>query len=342
MKKELTFEQLALISQGHAAFQLLWAGVNLRVFDFLSEKPGSSFEEIQAAIDLEEQPAKILVVGLTSLLLIQKDGDSFRNSEVVEKLMVRSSPENMVDVLGWQNHISYPGLFYFVDSLKANKNLGLQHFSGDEDNLYARISHSPELEKVFQDAMASLSRSANKILSTDVPFDEVKHLVDAGGGAAENAIALAKANPHLRITIFDSPTVCERAKENIVGAGFESRIDTHPGNFFERDFPEGIDAILFAHMMPIWTPERDTLLLRRAYDALPEGGRVIIFSMMADDDEAGPVSVTLGSPYFLSIATGQGRMYAWKDYEKFLSDAGFKQTLRMELPKQHGVLVGIK
>ncbi|MCG8611055.1 MAG: acetylserotonin O-methyltransferase [Pseudomonadales bacterium] len=342
MTKVLEYDDLALIAQGHAAFQLLWSGVNLNVFDYLSEHPGCDFESLRAGIGLELQPAKVLIIGLTSLGIIEKDGDSYRNAEVVEQTMVSGRPGNMREVLGWQHHICYPGLHYFLDSLKQNANVGLQHFQGDEDNLYARLAHTPELEKVFQDAMSSLSNTANELLAREVTFDDINHLVDAGGGVGTNAITLAKANPNLRVTVFDSPTVCERANANIADQGMSDRVDTYPGDFFVRDFPEGIDAIMFAHMMTIWTPEKDTELLKRAYDALPVGGKVIIYNMMAYDDDTGPKSAALGSPYFLAIATGQGRLYSWQDYEGFLKEAGFSQTVRKELPRDHGVLVGVK
>lgn len=342
MKKELTFDDLALIAGGHTAFQLLWSGVKLDLFNLLSKNNGLSSSEIAAELGLEAQPTRILIVGLTALRIIEQSDNKFFNAPLVEKLLVSDSPENMIDVLGWQYHIVYPGEMDFLDSLKANSNIGLRNFKGDEDNLYARLSHTPELEKIFHDAMRSLSSSANKLLAAHADLSDIKHLVDAGGGNAENAITLAKANPHLKITIFDAPTVCKRAEENIIDAGLTDRIDTHPGNFFETEFPSGIDCIFFGHMMTIWSPEKDTALLKRAYKALPTNGKVIIFNMMAHDDDTGPMTAALGSPYFLTIATGQGMMYSWSDYERFLSNAGFKQTLRQTLPRDHGVLIGVK
>ena len=342
MKDELSFEELVLIMGGHTAFQLLWAGVQLGVFEALSETPGMSKEDIGVKTNLESRPLRILLTGLTALRMIIKEGTSYRNSGVVEKMLVSKSPENWVEVLGWQNYIVYPGEMDFVESLKQNSNVGLRRFPGNENNLYARLSHDPFLEKTFQDSMSSLSTSANTYLADQVDLSGVKHLVDAGGGDGTNAIRLARANPHLKVTIFDAPTVCERAEKNIGQAGLVGRVDTHPGDFFVRDFPAGIDCILFAHMLTIWSPEKDTALLRRAYEALPSGGQVIIFNMMGWDDETGPMTTALGSPYFLSIATGEGMLYTWKELESFLSAAGFRQAKRLELPKDHGVLIGIK
>ena len=65
--------------------------------------------------------------------------------------------------------------------------------------------------------------------------------------------------------------------------------------------------------------------------------------MMADDDESGPISTALGSPYFLAIATGEGMLYSWKDYESWLAGSGFAQVVRVDdLPLEHGLLLATK
>jgi hypothetical protein len=63
-----------------------------------------------------------------------------------------------------------------------------------------------------------------------------------------------------------------------------------------------------------------------------------------DEDDRRPLSTALGSPYFLAIATGEGMLHPWKDYEAALRDVGFKQTVRLDkgLPIDHVILVGIK
>jgi len=342
MKDELTNDQLALIAGGHTAFQLLWAGIELGVFAFLSRHKGASSSEITVETGLQAQPARILLTGLTALKLVIKDNDRYTNSALVEQLLTPNSPENMAEVLGWQRHIVYPGEIDFVESLRQNRNIGLNRFPGNEATLYERLAHDPLLEKVFQEAMSSLSRSANAMLASLVDFSGIRHLVDAGGGDGTNAIALARAHPELRVTIFDSPTVCQLAGENIQQAGLADRIDTHPGNFFVDPFPAGADCILFSHILTIWSREHNIALLKRAHASLPEGGRVMIFNMMSSDSGDGPLVTALGSPYFLTIASGEGMLYSWQEYEEFLLSAGFRKSERQELPKEHGVLVGIR
>jgi L-tyrosine C(3)-methyltransferase len=78
--------------------------------------------------------------------------------------------------------------------------------------------------------------------------------------------------------------------------------------------------------------------------ALPRGGAVVIFNMMGADDDSGPLSAALGSPYFLAIATGEGMLHRRQDYESAMRGAGFEEIIRVDqgLPLDHGILLGIK
>jgi hypothetical protein len=83
-------------------------------------------------------------------------------------------------------------------------------------------------------------------------------------------------------------------------------------------------------------------LLRKAYDALAPGGSVIVFNMMQSDDETGPLTAAMGSPYFLTLATGQGMLYTWREYQTWMRDAGFAAVRTQKLPRDHGAIIGVK
>lgn len=54
-------------------------------------------------------------------------------------------------------------------------------------------------------------------------------------------------------------------------------------------FPKDADCLLFCHFFTIWGEEMDRDLLKKAYDSLPSGGKVIIFNMMQNNSETGPL-----------------------------------------------------
>jgi hypothetical protein len=50
----------------------------------------------------------------------------------------------------------------------------------------------------------------------------------------------------------------------------------------------------------------------------------------------------VGSPYFLTIATGGGMLYTWNEYASWLSEAGFSDVTQQALPRDHGFVIGVK
>jgi hypothetical protein len=341
--KELDFDKLMLIAQGHTAFQLLWAGIELGLYNFLSTAPESHFDNIAAELKLNPQPTRILLTGLTALGVITKKDKQYSNSAVTEQMLVGDKPGSLAPVLGWQRYISYEGLVDFVESLKKDENIGLRRFPGEGNTLYERLVNDPFREKIFQDSMSGLSEQANQHLRDVTELNSIRHLVDAGGGDGTNGIALCKNFPDMTVSIFDSESVCKIATQHIELEGMVGRVKTWPGNFLYDAFPSGIDAVLYSHILTIWSPETNLALLKRTYDALPDGGSVIVFNMMGNDDDTGPLSTALGSPYFQCIATGDGMLYSWSDYETWIKEAGFTSVKRYDgLPLSHGILVGKK
>lgn len=330
MNTEIDYDGLMLISEGHAAFQVLWAAVELGVFKALSEQPGMTREQIAARLELQEQPIRILMVGLASLGLVRKEGGKFFNAALTEQRLVGDKPGSLTPVLGWQHYIVYPGLIDFVEAMKTGTNIGLRHFPGEGDRLYQRLVSQPKIEKVFQDAMSALSHQANTQLVESLDLHKVTHLMDVGGGDATNAIRFAHKFPHLKVTVFDSPSVCEIAKENIAKQRMQNRVDTTAGDLFTTPYPSDIDAIIYCHMFTIWSPEENQRILMKTYEALPEGGMAIVFNMMGNDDDTGPISTALGSLYFLTIATGKGMLYSWRDYEIWMRSAGFSEVKELK------------
>jgi hypothetical protein len=50
----------------------------------------------------------------------------------------------------------------------------------------------------------------------------------------------------------------------------------------------------------------------------------------------------MGSPYFLALATGEGMLYTWREYEAWLVAAGFTDIKSTRLAMDHGVIIGTK
>ena len=335
-------DQFLLVFAGHIFFQTLYAAVKFDLFTILDDVGKLTREEIAAKLGLEIQPTRILLLGLCSCGLLKKRRNYYRNSMIAKKVLSRNSDRNLLNYVELQGRVVYCCMPHFYDALKAFDNLGLQELKGSENTLYERLGHNLEDQQIFQNAMQELSLFANQDLCNMIDFSSVNSIVDIGGGDGTNLISLARSYPSLKGTIYDLDTVCPLAESKIKAAKLADRLRVQVGNCFKDPLPEDVDCFLLAHFMTIWSPEESLSLLRKCYQALPPDGKVVIFNMMQSDEETGPIAAAVGSPYFITIATGKGMLYSWMDYESWLKKAGFSKVDRHRLPYDHGVVVGTK
>lgn len=328
-KDSLKMDDLVLLLHGHLAFQNLHAGCELGVFELLSQHPDLSASEISTKLKLKDYPTKALLLALTALKLIIKVDHKYRNSLVIQMLFIENTWQEFYDVVLFEAKIVYRGCTDYVESLRQNTNVGLRQFEGTREHLYDRLHENPGLDQVFYNFMGSWSKLVNPLLFENVDFSNFKNIVDVGGGDATNSIALAKAFPDVHITLMDIPDSCKIAQKNIDQHQLTDRIEVFASNIFVDEFPQNQDCFLFIHVLVIWSLEKNTTLLKRAYEALKPGGTVVIFNMMSNDNEDGPVMGALDSSYFVSVPYEGGMIYSWSDHEQCLRDAGFTEIKRI-------------
>lgn len=343
-KDTLKMDDLVLLLYGHSAFQNLYAGCELGVFELLWKHPDLSQAEIAQHLQLKAYPTKALLLGLTALKLIQKVGDQYRNSLVIQMLFLENTWKEFYDVVLFEAKIVYRGSIDYVESLKQNRNVGLRQFQGQGPDLYNRLHEDPGLDKVFYNFMGSWSKLVTPLWLKKIDFSNFESVVDVGGGDATNSIALAEAFPNVQITLMDIPDSCKIAQSHIDQKQLTDRIKVMGGDIFVDEFPKDQDCFLFIHVLVIWSLDKNTSLLRRAYQALKPGGSLIIFNMMTSDQEDGPLMAALDSSYFVSIPHEGGMIYSWSDYEQCLKDAGFSQMKRIysDFWAPSGIIVATK
>ena len=83
------------------------------------------------------------------------------------------------------------------------------------------------------------------------------------------------------------------------------------------------------------------MLIRKAYDALPEGGAFIVFEALIDDDRSKNAFGLLMSLNML-IETPGGFDYTGADGSRWMREAGFRETRVEHLVGPDSMVVGIK
>lgn len=336
-------EHLQLIIHGATAFELLRTALEFDVFEKIEKEGGMDLPSVAAALGVEQQPARVLLLGLTALELLRRDGDRYVNTPITRRSLLPHRAGYLGPLVDIQSKITNPGLADFAESMRRNTNVGLRHLDGPGDTLYERITANPHLQQVFYDNMGHASRQTFPLVAETFDFSGLHHLVDIGGGDGSNSIAVARRNPHLKMTIFDQASVLDIAKQNAVNAGVGDQVDGWAGDLFTDPLPPGIDGVLFCHIFEIWSLERNTELLRKCYDALPPGGACLVYNFVSEDDNSGCASAAFMSVYFLTVASGEGMVYSAVDMAQCLRDAGFSRVERHEgVGFHHALMVGYK
>jgi hypothetical protein len=339
-------ERLLTAVGGFAYFELIYSACKLDLFGYLQKKGKSSREKVCEDLGISEYSARVLLLGCSYLGLVQQIGGKYSSTALAEPYS-HKHPRSLWPLVEAHHSIVYRPMHRLSESLVAGTNLGLSEISGSGATLYERLAEHPALEKIFHQWMfcvskdSGLSQSVLEVLQPTL--GEARHLVDYGGGDANNAINICKFYPHLKVTIFDSSSVCQLARENIKKAGMERRIFLHEGNFLEDPFVKGVDAVLFCHISNIYSKEANTQLLRKSHESLVENGAAILFNTVTTPDEDGPAVAPFLSAYFLGLATGEGMVYTLADYDQWTEDAGFRDVEKIELPDiQHGLVIARK
>ncbi|KUN95694.1 methyltransferase [Streptomyces caeruleatus] len=335
-------ERFHFLVNAPALFNAVATAVDLDIFGFLSRQGPAGFQEIHEQVDVPAHQLRVLLQGVCATGLLTRDEGRYANSAVAEDLLASDAEDSWSHILlGWRD-IYYPAFGHMTMALRAGTNTALADHPGDEPTLYQRLSRNPELEAVFHRAMSAFTLRSVDALVARQEFSSVRHLLDIGGGDGTTSARLSDRYPDMRITVFDIPSV-SRLAEDKTTARFGGQVALCPGDIFVDPFPQGADGVLFSHVLEIFSEDVILGQLKKAYDALPSGGRVFVYGYNVSDDETdGIFSARLGL-YFNVLASGQGMAYPAKDYEAWLSRVGFTDVRTATgLPYEHGLSMGVK
>ena len=161
-------------------------------------------------------------------------------------------------------------------------------------------------------------------------------------GAAQGAlpVVLAQAHQRLKGTGADLPVVKPVFERYVASNGMQDRVKFAPLDFFKEPLPRA-DVIIMGHILHDWDLPTKQMLIRKAYDALPDGGSFIVFEALIDDERRTNAFGLLMSLNML-IETPGGFDYSGADCSGWMREAGFKETRVEHLAGPDSMVIGVK
>ena len=105
---------------------------------------------------------------------------------------------------------------------------------------------------------------------------------DIGGALALLSRLVGARHQHLTFNTFDLPPVAPLAQKHIEAAALTHRIKVISGDFFKDELPRA-DVVMMGNILHDWNLDKKKMLIRKAYNALPEGGAFIAIENVIDD-----------------------------------------------------------
>jgi precorrin-6B methylase 2 len=318
------------IGSGFRSSKLLLSAVELELFTQLANESFTG-QELGAKLGLHPRAIWDFLDGLVALGFLDREGDGegahYRNTQATAVYLDKNSPQYIGGILEMWNSRQYGFWADLTEALKTGEKQSEAKNTGEAtfDVLYS----DPARVEQFMNAMSGLSLVNFHALAEKFDFSTYKTLCDVGGATGQLSLIVAGRHPHLRCTSFDLPVVEPIAKKNIETAGLADRVTTASGSFLTDPLPKA-DVITMGMILHDWNLERKMHLLTAAYDALPDGGALVVIENIIDDARRENVFGLMVSLNML-VEFGDAFDFTGADFTGWCKKVGFRKVEIMPL-----------
>ncbi len=290
-----------------------------------SRATGMTLNEVVSKINLPRYGIKVLLEsGLGIGLFCLNDGRYTLTR--LGYFMFRDTMTRVnMDVV---HEICYRGMFDLDKALAEGKPSGLKTL-GDWKTFYEGLSSLPPKARDSWLAFDHYYSDAAFPAALPLVFaDKPKRLLDVGGNTGKWAVACAKFDADVNITIADLPQQLEFARETVRKNNLAGRVDFFATDLLDesKPLPGGHDAIWMSQFLDCFSEKEIVSILRRAAQAMNAGSTLYILELFWDrqPNEAAAFCLQQTSLYFACIANGNSQMYHSSDLLCCLAESGLK------------------
>ncbi|HKY76314.1 MAG TPA: class I SAM-dependent methyltransferase [Acidimicrobiia bacterium] len=296
-------EQLSFLFEARAASAVLAACLDLGVFDRLDRGPVDP-ATLARDCGIREETAPALLSALASLGLADTDS---RGGFVG----VTADLEWFLELL--RRYDSFADGLRNRPEVSADAPLGADVAFGRTVGPLASVC-SPAIGK------------AAELLGAAGP-----RVLDLGAGASPWSMALAAAEPGVRVTAVDLPAVLPVTRRAVAAGGLEAQFDFVEEDMFKVTLEEdAFDLAILGNVCHLLDETANRRLLGRVADWVAPGGTVAIIDFLPNERRDGPRLVALfGAELVGRMPTGQ--LYPFSSYAGWLRESGFERIDRSEL-----------
>jgi SAM-dependent methyltransferase len=287
----------------------MFVAAELGVFESLAngEKP---LAEIARGLKLPPRTARIIVDAVTALGFLERNGNSYRNSDLAQAYLSGRGPQDMRPMMRFWNRLSYRRWLTLEDSVRLGRGV-----SGE-------FNFTPEEQEIFSAGVEAITAGQAAALSQKYDFSRHRRLLDLGGGTGSFLRPITQRYSHLETTLFEFPAAASVAREKLRGSKFSDRIKILEGNFLTDSIPAGYDLFLMANVVHVLTPKDNQALLRRVREVASPKARFLLVDFWTNATHTEPLFAAMMAGEFLVVG-GNGDVYSVEEARAWLEQSGW-------------------
>jgi hypothetical protein len=334
---EPRMDHIMQVGLGFWASKTLLSAVEMELFTELAKHP-ETLADLSARLRLHPRSAHDFLDALVSLNFLERRDDTYYNTPSTDFFLDKRKPSYIGGMLEMANHRLYRHWGNLTAGLRTGE--PQNEVRTGEGDPFNQIYADPARLRSFLRAMTGVSHGANMAIAEKFPFTKYKSAVDVGTAQGDLITQVALANPNIEGIGFDLPVVAPIFEDYVAENGLTGRVHFHPGSFFDSPLPKA-DVVMMGHILHDWNLDEKKMLLRKAYEALPTGGAVIVYESIIDDDRSKNSFGLLMSLNML-IETPGGFDYTGADCIGWMKETGFTNARVEHLVGPDSMVVGIK
>ena len=340
-EKQVTPSKVMQIGMGFWASKTLLTAVNMGLFTHLA-KGKLTGKDIKTKLGLHERGLYDFLDTLVALGFLKRSGlketASYSNAEDADLFLDKNKRSYVGGMLEMCNNRLYAFWDDFEEGLKTGLPQNETKTGGKP--LFEELYSNEEKLREFLKAMGGIQMGNFMAFSKKFDFSSYNTLCDIGGAGGYLSAQVAMNNDHMKCVSFDLPPVCPVATENIENMGLSEKVIVQSGDFFKEDFPK-TDVITMGNILHDWGIQDKKMLIKKAYNSLPQGGALVVIENIIDDNRSENAFGLMMSLNML-IETPEGFDFSAADFDDWAKEIGFTQTSVMGLTGPSSAVIAIK
>lgn len=304
--------------------KVLQTAVELGVFELLAGGSATA-GEICESLSLHPRLAGDFLDALASLELLERDGGSYRLAPGLENVLLPSGDRYVGHTIKSHARRHFRAWSDLTAALRDGESkTGLR---GRKEG-FLKLYQNPDGLSELMNHTDVLNRFVAPGLVACMDWTNYRSFVDVAGARGNLARQLVQALPDCQGHVFDLPPVEPLFDELMRKHGTTDRVRFHAGDFLSDELPEA-DVAIIGHVLHDWPPELRQQLVDRTYNAVRDGGALLIYDPMIDNDRSEPG--TLLQSLCCRIVSDDGAEYTIDECRAMVEHAGYRFDTAIEL-----------